>query len=99
MIGNNWDACDLYHSGSTSALSTVNEEKELCVTMDHTFRKDITDHTNNANRIIGPIRTIIHLDKDIFKTMARLHLEYAATIKSPALKKDVAFIESVQDRQ
>ena len=58
---------------------------------------------NKANRILGLIRrSFSYLDNKIFKqlfqALVRPHLEYASSVWSPHLKKDIKLIENVQKR-
>ena len=71
----------------------VDIEKDLDVTVDKSLK--LTEHIDNkvklANRNLGLIfRTFTFLDKEIFlnlyKSLVRPHLEYAASVWSPVYK-------------
>ena len=68
----------------------VNQEKDLGVIFDDklSFGIHITEQANKANRITGAIRrsfTDLNSDnfRNLFTTMIRPHLEYAAAVWSP----------------
>ena len=71
---------------------------------DHlTFNDELHSRIRKANNISGIIRrTFTYLDeetfKKLFKALVRPHLEYAATVWKPRLKRDIAKLESVQRR-
>ena len=79
--------------------------KDLGATFESTLRFDhrILNCVNKANRMLGLIkRTFAYMDKEmflpLFKTLIRLHLEYATVVWSPFLKKVIFLIENVQRR-
>ena len=80
-------------------------EKDIGVYLDNNIKFDehINQAVNKANRILAITRrTFECIDDDIFKMifkgLVRPHLEYAAPVWSPHLKKHVDLIESVQRR-
>lgn len=86
-------------------VEKVTTEKDLGVTIDTSlkFSEHINNKVNKANRNVGLIfRTFTFMDPEMFlnlyKSIARPHLEYAATIWSPMFKKDKVIIENVQRR-
>lgn len=86
-------------------LEHVTSEKDLGVTFDNKlkFSNHISEKVNKANSIMGIIRrSFRHLSclvfVRLFKALVRPHLEYAATVWSPHLKKDIKLIENVQRR-
>ena len=86
-------------------LRVVNQEKDLGVIFDDklSFSIHITEQVNKANRIMGAIRrsfTDLNSDnfRNLFTTMICPHLEYAAVVWSPHMKKDIQLIENVQRR-
>jgi hypothetical protein len=88
-----------------SILELVEEEKDLGVTFESSlvFKKHINEKTKKANSMFGIIRrSFRHLDVDTFlplyKGMVRSHLDFAASVYSPALKADIDRIEAVQRR-
>ena len=89
---------------SLVALSWVQDEKDVGVTFDEdmTFRNDINTRANNANSVMGIIRTYTYLDpqsfKLLFKSLVRPHLEYGAPIRNPRLKRDITELEKGQRR-
>ena len=104
-IGNHELQCDFYLPSAEAPLEVVHEEKDLGVIFDDhlTFYKHINNQVNKANRIMGSIRRSFsdlneYNFKTLFVTMVRPHLEYAALIWSPHLKKDITLIENVQRR-
>lgn len=89
----------------STTIKKVDSEKDLGVIMDKSLK--FTEHIDNkvklANRNLGLIfRTFTFLDKEIFlnlyKSLVRPHLEYAATVWSPIYKKDRIAVENVQRR-
>src|SRR6056300_1482147 len=90
---------------SGSPFGNSARRKDLGVIFDDqlTFYKHINNQVNKANRIMGSIRRSFsdlneYNFKTLFVTMVRPHLEYAAPIWSPHLKKDITLIENVQRR-
>ena len=90
---------------STRDLRVIEEEKDLGVLFDSslTFSKHIGTIANKATKIVGVIRrSFDYMDEQMFKTlyksMVRPHLEYANTIWSPFLKRDIEKLEKVQRR-
>ena len=86
-------------------IEKVESEKDLGVIIDNklTFTKHINSKIKIANRNLGLIfRTYTYIDQDIFlnlfKSLARPHLEYASTVWCPVFKKDRVAIENVQRR-
>ena len=84
-------------------LTQVADEKDLGVTVDEQlkFKKHIEDKIATANKMLGIIRhTFKHLDNRsfslLYKSMVRLHLEYASIIWSPHTKHYQEMIEKVQ---
>ena len=86
-------------------LKKVSGEKDLGVYIDETLSFD--DHISlivkKGNSLLGMIRrSFLYLDKEIFKqlfvSIVRPHLEYAAPVWNPHLKKHITSIESVQRR-
>jgi hypothetical protein len=93
------------HEGSLKDISSTSHEKDLGVTIDNDlkFSTHIQTAVNKANRTLGCLRhTFKHMNKDIFvslyKAMVRPHLEYASSVWSPSLKRDMDSIEQVQRR-
>ncbi|MEW8547072.1 MAG: reverse transcriptase family protein [Candidatus Thiodiazotropha sp.] len=89
----------------STTITKVDREKDLGVVVDKSLK--FTEHIDSkiklANRNLGLIfRTFTFLDKEIFlnlyKSLVRPHLEYAATVWSPVYKKDKIAIENVQRR-
>ena len=93
------------YEGGTVDLKTVNNEKDIGVTIDTNlpFEQHIQNQVNKANRNLGIIRrSFKYLDMETFcllyKALVRPHLEYAASVWSPYKKKDIDSIENVQRR-
>ena len=93
------------HQGSDRIITKVDSETDLGVTIDKNlnFREHISNKINIANRNVGIIfRTFTYLDpemfKNLYKSLARPHLEYATVIWAPMYKKDKIAIENVQRR-
>ena len=104
LLGKNHYNRDFYLPSSREPLRIVNQEKDLGVIFDDklSFSIHIMDQVNKANRIMGAIRrsfTDLNSDnfRNLFTTMIRPHLEYAATVWSPHMK-DIQLIENVQRR-
>ena len=86
-------------------LEHVFEEKDLGIVIDSelTFEEHIAKQVKKANSILGVInRSFEHLSPTIFKilytTFVRPHLEYAQSVWSPNLRKNINLIEGVQRR-
>lgn len=80
-------------------------EKDLGVLVDShlTFEEEIGSRVKKANSMVAVIRrTFTHLDIDnfplLFKAIVRPHLEYAAPVWYPRLKKHTTKLEAVQRR-
>ena len=91
--------------GSSHTLETVEEEKDLGVTIDKglSFSKHIQAQINKANRVLGALKhTFSAIDQTsfpyLYKSLIRPHLEYASVIWSPKFKSDRDAIEKVQKR-
>ena len=81
--------------GPTGTLQVTTEEKDLGVlfTTDLKFSEHIAMAANKANRVEGAIRhSFRYMDKIIFlqlyKSLARGHLEYANVVWNPLKKSD-----------
>ena len=90
---------------STRDLRIIEEEKDLGVLFDSTltFSKHIGTIANKATKIVGVIRrSFDYMDEQMFKTlyksMVSPHLEYANTIRSLFLKRDIEKLEKMQRR-
>ena len=86
-------------------LKVVKTEKDLGVYFDNKllFEEHISIIIKKASSLLGMIRrSFVYLDKVIFKllfvTIVRPHLEYAAPVWNPHLKKLITQIENVQRR-
>ena len=86
-------------------LEEVSLEKDLGVYVDNklTFHEHINMIVKKANGLVSLIRrTFVHLDQSMFKylftTIVRPHLEYAAPIWNPYLKKYVTLIEKEEQQ-
>ena len=86
-------------------LEQVDQEKDLGVVTDSKlkFSSHINEKVNKANKIMGVIRrSFKSLDLStfakLFKGLVRPHLEYAAPVWNPHLKKDITTLENVQRR-
>ena len=86
-------------------IAKVDSEKDLGVTVDKSLK--FTEHIDNkiklANRNLGLIfRTFAFLATEIFlnlyKSLVRQQLEYAASVWSPVYKKDKITIENMRRR-
>ena len=91
--------------GEELPTEKVSSEKDLGVIMDKAlkFSEHISTKINKANRNLGIVfRTFTYMDKEMFlnlyKSIVRPHLEYAATVCTPLFKKDMIAIENVQRR-
>lgn len=92
-------------TGEQLDLDNITSEKDIGVTVDEdlNFRTHIQLGVNKANSILGLIRrTFTFLDekmfKLLFKALVRPHLEYASSVWSPYMTKDIELIENVQRR-
>ena len=86
-------------------LSSVDYEKDLGVIIHRGLKPEIhiADKVKKANMTLGMInRAFEYKSKDmmlqLYKTLVRPHLDYAAPAWSPHLKKDILLIEKVQRR-
>ena len=86
-------------------LEHVESEKDIGVVVDSQlkFSSHISTKINKANSVMGVIRRSFKaLNSDTFKklfvSLVRPHVEYANSVWSPYLKKDVISIENVQRR-
>ena len=86
-------------------LEHVFVEKGLGVKGDSAlrFEEHISETVKKANTMVGLIRrSFSFLDCELFKklytTFVRLHLEYAQTVWSPHLLKQINILENVQIR-
>ena len=86
-------------------IETFTSEKDLGVIVYQAlnFSDHISTKVSKVNRNLGIIfRTFTYMDKEMFlnlyKSIVRLHLEYAVTVCSPLYKKDMIVIENVQRR-
>lgn len=86
-------------------LDHVDEEKDLGVIINENlkFETHIAKKINIANSMVGLIRrSFSYLNKDLFlmlyTSFVRPHLEYAQSVWSPHLKKEILAIENVQRR-
>ena len=91
--------------GSKHTLESVEEEKDLGVTVDKglKFKHPIQNCVNKANQMLGVVkRTFTNINKEVmiplFKGMIRPHLEYASCVWSPSMKYLKTSIENVQRR-
>ena len=86
-------------------LEHSTEEKDLGVIIDSklSFEQHISAKVKQANRMAGLIRrSFEYMDKKMFKqlftSMVRPHLEYAAAVWNPHLQRHITEIENVQRR-
>ena len=93
------------NQGQQHVLSTSTAERDLGVLVDSklTFSTHVEQVTKKANRLLGCIaHTFKHMDKDsfvlLYKSTVRPILEYASSVWSPHLKKDIVMLENVQRR-
>ena len=105
LLGKNHYNRDFCLPSSREQLRVVNQEKDLGVIFDDklSFSIHITEQVNKANLIMAAIRrsfTDLNSDnfRNLFTTMIRPHLEYAAAVWSPHMKKDIQLKENVQRR-
>lgn len=96
------DGC---YSMDEMKLNTVEIEKDLGVYIDNklTFEYHINMKVKKANSMFGMIRrSFTYMDRTVFKqlfiSIVRPHLEYAAPVWNPHLKKLIVLIENVQRR-
>ena len=85
------------------AVDQVSQEKDLGVTFDTNFHTHISEKVKKANSMMAIIRrTFRYMGEKLFlplyKAMVRSHLDFAASVYSPMLVRDVEAIESVQRR-
>ena len=106
-VGNNMEdtAYTMETTTGTISIEKVKSEKDLGVIFDSklTFTEHISTKVSKANQIVGLIfRTFTFMVREmflnLFKSLVRPHLEYAATIWAPVYKKDAIQIENVQRR-
>ena len=86
-------------------LEHSNVEKDLGVMIDSklTFDQHISSIVKKANSLAGLIRrSFEYMDKKMFRqlftTIVRPHLEYAAAVWNPHLRRHIIAIENVQKR-
>ena len=86
-------------------LKTVEIEKDLGVHIDNKLQFEDHIHiiVKKANGLLGMIRrSFVHLDEIMFKqlyvSVVRPHLEYAAPVWNPHTKRMIILIENVQRR-
>jgi hypothetical protein len=93
------------YSMQEEELEVINCEKDLGVWVDDELKFD--EHTEiqskKANRILGLIRrTFSYIDKDsfcvLYKSLVRVHLEYANAVTYPQYERDAKLLENVQRR-
>ena len=94
---------DYYMKGQL--LEHSSDEKDLGVIIDSklSFDQHITEKVKIGNRMAGLIRrSFEYMDKVMFKqlftSMVRPHLEYAAVVWNPHLQKHITALENVQRR-
>jgi hypothetical protein len=90
---------------SSTPMEETTEEKDLGVLVDPElkFRKHINTIAKKANRIVGIIkRTFEHRDEPtitkLYCALIRPHLEYASSVWTPSLRKDITTLEKIQRR-
>jgi hypothetical protein len=86
-------------------LESSTEERDLGVQISHdlSWRKHVQIITSRANSILGRLkRTFIckdpHTWKQLYTSLVRPHLEYAAPVWNPMSRGDVKSLEKIQDR-
>lgn len=91
-------------NGNTN-LNWSTTEKDLGVMIDGklTFAEEVRSRIKKGNMIVGTIRrTFTSLNEStftqLFKALVRPHLEYAAVVWFPHLRRDIDAIEAVQRR-
>ena len=96
---------DGFYNLDERKLKTVEMEKDLGIYVDNQllFESHINIIMKKANSLLGMIRrSFVYLDKEMFKqlfiTVVRPHLEYAAPVWNPHLKKNIILLENVQRR-
>ncbi|XP_069136782.1 uncharacterized protein [Argopecten irradians] len=106
-IGNNEKTSqyNIRNESSNITIQKVSTEKDLGVIIDEklNFSEQANIAAQKGNRIMGVIfKSFTYMDQHIFRTLykslVRPHLEYATTIWSPFLQKDIIKIENVQRR-
>ena len=107
-VGRRHQPVTSYRLGCSKQAPVVDKkayEKDIGVTVDSELKFDrhIAEKVMKANRVLGMIkRSFTHIDMYTFKTLytaqVRPHLEYAASVWSPAQKKLTTLIENVQRR-
>ena len=88
-----------------NSLDQVMEEKDLGVIIDHElkFHQQTAASVKKANHVLGLIKkSFSHLDETtlplLYKTLVRLHLEYANVVWELHFKGDIKLVEKVQRR-
>ena len=96
---------DGFYNLDQRKLKIVEIEKDLGVHIDNklTFEEHINLIVKKANSLLGMIRrSFVHLDATMFKqlyvSIVRPHLEYAAPVWNPHVKKMIILLENVQRR-
>lgn len=91
--------------GERIELEAVDSERDLgiIISSDLSWSEHINSIAAKANKILGMLkRTFISRDSDLWKylytSLVRPHLEYAAQVWNPHLKRDIAALERVQRR-
>ena len=89
---------------NTNAVERVNSFKYLGVwiTKDLTWSRDVTEICSNARRVVGLIYRQYYQYStpetlnQLYVSLGRPHLEYAAPVWDPHLQKDIDKLEKVQ---
>ena len=104
-VGNSPDEVPVTYTMGGVPLTISNEEKDLGVLIDSklNFDRHIGVKVNKANSLVGLVRRSFeyidpHVFKQLFKSIVRPHLEYAAPVWNPHLKKHISSVENVQRR-
>ena len=91
--------------GTRVELQSSEGEKDLGVKVDHglEFRQQIRSATAKAYSMIGMLKNAfvsrdVEIWKNLYVSMVRPHLEYAVSVWSPHLRKDIDALEKVQER-
>lgn len=86
-------------------LIQTNKEKDIGITVDHklTFEDHLSEKVNKANSMFAMLRrTFEYMNKQTFiplyKSLVRIHLDFASSVWSPYKMKDIEKLESVQRR-
>ena len=98
----------IYQMGSGEGgmdLNQVNSEKDLGITFqdDLQFTKHLADKFKKANSMLGLIHhSFQYIDNEmlihLYKALVRPHVEYASSVWSPFMLRDIKLIEGVQRR-